>query len=62
MLTLYTVNSFMFMGINICVFETKPCSRGLIFAVSPGLVHYLVHELCLQVFIFAILKVVAKIA
>ena len=29
-----TVNSLMFAGINVCVFETKPCSRGLIFVVS----------------------------
>ena len=30
----------MFAGINhvnVCVFETKPCLRGLIFAVSSGL-------------------------
>ncbi len=31
----------MFAGINVCVFETKPCSWGLIFAVSSGLVSYL---------------------
>ena len=50
-----TVNSLMFAGINVCVFETKPCSRGIIFAVSSGLVNYLgIHELCLRVFIFAI--------
>ena len=36
-----TVNSLMFAGINVCVFETKPCLRGLIFAVSSGLVSYL---------------------
>ncbi len=36
-------------GVNVCIFETKPCSRALIFAVnSSGLVSYLVHELCLQ--------------
>ena len=35
---LYTVNSLMFTGINVCIFETKPCSWGLIFAVSLGLV------------------------
>ncbi len=29
-----TVNSFMFAGINVCIFETKPCLRGLIFVVS----------------------------
>ncbi len=33
-----TVNSLMFAGINVCVFVTKPCSRGLMFAVSSGLV------------------------
>ena len=27
----------MFTGINVCVFEAKPCSQGLIFAVSSGL-------------------------
>ncbi len=37
----YTVNSLMFAGINVCVFETKPCLRGLIFAVSLGLDSYL---------------------
>ncbi len=36
-----TVNSLMFAGINVCVFKTKPCSRGLIFVVSSGLVSYL---------------------
>ncbi len=29
-----TLNSLMFAGINVCVFETKPCLRGLIFAVA----------------------------
>ncbi len=29
-----TVNSLMFAGINVCVFVTKPRSRGLMFAVS----------------------------
>ncbi len=51
----------MFTGINVCVFETKPCSQGLIFAVSSGLVNYLgTHELCVRVFIFRHLKMVAK--
>ncbi len=36
-----TVNSLMFAGVNVCVFETKPCSRRLIFAVSSSLVGYL---------------------
>ncbi len=36
-----TVNSLMFAGINVCVFETKPCSWGLIFAANSGLVSYL---------------------
>ncbi len=36
-----TVNSLMFAGINVCVFVTKPCSWGLMFAVSLGLVSYL---------------------
>ncbi len=50
------VNSLMFAGINICIFETKPCLWGLIFAVSSGLVvNYLgAHDLSLLVFIFAI--------
>ncbi len=43
---LLTVNSLMFAGINICVFEAKPCSRGLIFAFSSSLVSYL-HTLSL---------------
>ncbi len=49
------VNSLMFAGINICIFETKPCSQGLIFAVSSGLLNYLgTRDLCLRVFLFAI--------
>ena len=35
------VNSLMFAGINICVFETKLCLQGLIFADSSGLVSHL---------------------
>ncbi len=36
-------------------FDTRPCSQGLIYAVSLGLVNYLgTHELCLRVFMFAI--------
>ena len=30
----YTVKSLMFAGINVYVFETKPCLLGLIFMVS----------------------------
>ncbi len=33
----------MFAGINVYVFETTPCSRGLVFAVSSGLANYLLH-------------------
>ncbi len=33
-----TVNSLIFAGINVCVFQTKPCLQGLIFVVSLGLV------------------------
>ncbi len=45
----------MFVGINVCVFETKPCLHGFIFALSSGLVNYVgTHELCLRVIIFAI--------
>ncbi len=52
--TRVTVNSLIFAGINVWIFETKPYSRGLIFAVGSGLVNYLgTHELCLWVFIFA---------
>ncbi len=41
-----TVNSLpvtwvMLAGINICVFEAKPCSLGVMFVVSSGLVNYL---------------------
>ncbi len=35
-----TVNSLMFAGINVCIFETKPCLWGLIFAVSPDPVNF----------------------
>ncbi len=38
---LHAVNSLTFAGINICIFETKRCLRGLIFAVRPGLINYL---------------------
>ncbi len=36
-----TVNSLMFAGINVCVSETKPCSRRLMFALSSGLINFL---------------------
>ncbi len=52
----------MFAGINVCVFEAKPCSQGLIFADSSGLVTYLVHELCLRGIYFCDLKMVTKFA
>ncbi len=39
-----TVNSLMFVGIN--VFETKPCLRRFIFAVSSCIANYLGNELC----------------
>ncbi len=42
-----TVSSLMFVGINVCILEikVKPGSRGLISAVSSGLVNYLgTHE------------------
>ncbi len=59
-----TVNSLMFAGINVCVFETRPCSWGLIFAVSSGLVNYLgTHELCSHLGIYVCdLKTVTKFA
>ncbi len=55
-----TVNLLMFAGINVFVFETKPCPRGLIhvFTIRSGLVSYLgtlfFCGICLYVFIFAI--------
>ncbi len=49
-----TVNSLMFAGINVCVFDAKPCLRGLIFAVISGLVSYLDTWIVCVVFIFAI--------
>ncbi len=39
--TVHTVNSLLFAGINVCVFETKPCLWELIFAVGSGIVNYL---------------------
>ncbi len=38
-----TIHSLMFAGTNVCDFETKPCLRGLIFAItgSSGLAYYL---------------------
>ncbi len=45
--------------INVCVFEARPCSRGLIFEVSSGLVNHLgTHKLCLRVFILQLKMVV----
>ena len=56
-----TVNLLMFMGINICIFETKPCSQGLILAVSSGLVHFLGTQTMIAGIYFCDLKVVTKI-
>ncbi len=51
----HTVKSLMFAGIKLCVLETRPCSQGLMFEVSSGLVSYLgTHEIFLWVFIFTI--------
>ena len=36
-----TVNSLMFTGINVCIFETKSCLLVLVFAVISGVVVYL---------------------
>ncbi len=47
-----TVNSLMFTGVNVYVFETKPCSRGLIFAVSSGLVSYLSTKIMFVGYLF----------
>ncbi len=45
----------MFVGINICVFETKNILAGInIYGLGQVLLIIQVHELCLQVFIFAI--------
>ncbi len=51
-ITVNTVNSLMFVGINVCVFEAKPCLRGLIFAVSSRLVSYLGTWIVCIVFIW----------
>ncbi len=57
-----TINSLIFMGINVCVFETKPCSRGVIFVVSSGLDNYLAtHELFAGIY-FCDLKMVVNFA
>ena len=39
----YTVNSLMFARINVCVFEAKPCSQGLMFVVAYFLLIIQVH-------------------
>ncbi len=46
----------MFIGITVCIFEIKLCSLGLIFVVTQAQVLLIiyVHELYLQVLIFAI--------
>ncbi len=46
----------MFAGINVCVFETKPCSQGLIFAVSLGLVSCLGMLIMFAGYLFLQLK------
>ncbi len=57
----YTVNSLMFVGINVCIFETKPCSQGLIFAVIPGLVNYLATWIMFAGICFCNLKMVTNL-
>ncbi len=53
----------MFAGINVCVFEEKPCSWGLIFAIRSDLVSYLGTEIIyLRGIYFYDLKMVAKFA
>ena len=55
----------MFTGINVCVFETKPCSQELIFAVSSALVNYLGIHMNYGMFAgiyFCDLKMVANFA
>ncbi len=52
----------MFVGINVDVFETKPCSRGLIFTISSGLVDYLGTWIMFAGIYFYNSKVVMKIA
>ncbi len=56
-----TVNSLTLVGINVCIFETKPRSQGLIFAVSSGLTKLsrCINYVC--GYYFGDLKVVAKI-
>ncbi len=58
----YVVNSLMFMGINVCVFETKPGLLGLIFAVTSGLINYLGTWIMFAGTYFCELKMVATFA
>ncbi len=48
--------------INVGVFETRPCSWGLIFVVSSGLVSYLGTWIMFVGIYFCDLKMVAKFA
>lgn len=36
----FTVNSYMFLGISVCIFEAESCSWGLIFEVRLGLANF----------------------
>ncbi len=57
------VNSLMFVGINVRIFETKPCSWGLKFAVSWDRVSYLgTTWIMYEGIYFCDLKVVTKVA
>ncbi len=58
----FTVNSLMSAGINVCVFEAKQSSRGLIFVVSSCLFSYLGTSIMFVGIYFCNLKVVAKFA
>ncbi len=57
-----TENSLMFAGINVYVFETKLCSRGLIFVVISGLVNFLGTGIMFAGIYFCDLKTVANFA
>ncbi len=52
----------MFAGINVCIFETKTCSQGLIFAVSSGVINYLGTSFMFPAIYFCDFNMIAKIA
>ncbi len=64
--SLATVNSLIFVGIFVCVFETKPCSQRLIFAFSTGLVNHVnylaTRMMFVGIYFCDLLKMVANFA